>query len=60
MALGFTQSPECQKLFLGTRARPASKADNLAAICEPIVWKIWDPQHLTSLISLARITQLMI
>jgi hypothetical protein len=28
---------ECQKMFLGSRARPARKADNLIAICEPIV-----------------------
>jgi hypothetical protein len=26
-----------------------SGAYNLKAICEPIVWTIWDPQHLTNL-----------
>jgi hypothetical protein len=26
-----------QKMFLGSRARPACRADNLSAICEPIV-----------------------
>jgi hypothetical protein len=34
---------ECQKqkkkkMFLGSRARPVRTADNLAAICEPIVY----------------------
>jgi hypothetical protein len=31
-------------MFLGSRARPASKA-----ICESIVWKIRDPRHLITL-----------
>jgi hypothetical protein len=26
-----------KEMFLGNRARPARKADNLTAICEPIV-----------------------
>jgi hypothetical protein len=35
--------------------RPARKADNLTAICEPIVHKMWEPQHLTTLwVSTAR------
>jgi hypothetical protein len=25
------------------------KADNLDAICEPIVWKMWEPRRLTTL-----------
>jgi hypothetical protein len=29
--------------------RPARKADSLTAICEPIVKKMWEPQHLTTL-----------
>jgi hypothetical protein len=29
--------------------RPARKADNLTSICEPIVYKMWDPQCLTTL-----------
>jgi hypothetical protein len=33
----------------GGRARPACKADNLTAICEPIIYTMWDPQHLTAL-----------
>jgi hypothetical protein len=40
---GFTKpltemSTRCRKImFLGSRARPVRRADNLAAICEPIV-----------------------
>jgi hypothetical protein len=33
----------------GGKGRPARKADNLTAICEPIVYKMWDPEHLTTL-----------
>jgi hypothetical protein len=33
----------------GGKGRPARKADNLTAICEPIVYKMWEPQHLTTL-----------
>jgi hypothetical protein len=29
--------------------RPARKADNLTAICEPICKKIWEPRRLTNL-----------
>jgi hypothetical protein len=36
-------------MFLGIRARPVRKADNLAVICEPIVYTMWDPQHLAAL-----------
>jgi hypothetical protein len=39
----------------GGEGRPARKADNLTAICEPIVYKMWKPQHLTALwVSTAR------
>jgi hypothetical protein len=31
------------------KARPARKADNLTAICEPIVQKMWEPQPFTPL-----------
>jgi hypothetical protein len=27
----------------------AGKADNLTAICEPAVYKMWEPRHLTTL-----------
>jgi hypothetical protein len=33
----------------GGKGWPAREADNLTAICEPTVWKIWDPGRLTTL-----------
>jgi hypothetical protein len=33
----------------GGKGRSTRKADNLTAICEPIVYKMWEPQHLTTL-----------
>jgi hypothetical protein len=51
MALGSTQ-PLTE---MGTRNLPggkwwlAHKADNLVAICEPTVWKMWEPRRLTTL-----------
>jgi hypothetical protein len=36
-------------MFLGSRALPVRRADNLAAICEPTIWTVWDPYHLTTL-----------
>jgi hypothetical protein len=33
----------------GGKKRPARRADNLAAICEPIVQKMWEPQPLAIL-----------
>jgi hypothetical protein len=36
-------------MFLGKRERPVLRADNLTAICEPIVYTVWDPEHLTTL-----------
>jgi hypothetical protein len=33
----------------GGKGRPARKADNLTAICEPIVLIMWDPRRLTIL-----------
>jgi hypothetical protein len=35
--------------LLAGKGRTARKADNLTAICEPIVWKMWDPRRLTNL-----------
>jgi hypothetical protein len=32
----------------GGKGRPARKAD-LTEICEPLVYKMWEPQHLTTL-----------
>jgi hypothetical protein len=28
---------------------PVRKPDNLTAICEPTVWKMWEPGRLTNL-----------
>jgi hypothetical protein len=42
---------EYQTIFLGSRAQLAHRwqlADNLTAICEPIVYTMCDPQHLTT------------
>jgi hypothetical protein len=33
----------------GGKGRPVHKADNLTAICEPTVQKMWDPRRLTTL-----------
>jgi hypothetical protein len=30
-------------MFLGSKVRPVRRADNLAAICEPIVYTVCDP-----------------
>jgi hypothetical protein len=35
--------------ILEGKGRPARKAKNLTAIYEPIVYKMWEPQHLTTL-----------
>jgi hypothetical protein len=48
-------SPTPQINIPGGEGRPARKADNLTAICDPIVYKMWEPQHLTALwVSTAR------
>jgi hypothetical protein len=36
-------------MFLGSRGRPVRKADNFTATFEPIVYTMWDPEHLTIL-----------
>jgi hypothetical protein len=33
----------------GDKGRPTRKADNLTAMCEPIVQKMWEPRRLTTL-----------
>jgi hypothetical protein len=45
MALGFTQpvTEMSVRNILGGKWRTAHKADNLTAIYEPIVWKMWEP-----------------
>jgi hypothetical protein len=51
MSLGSTQPlTEMSTTNLpGGKERPARKADNLTAVCEPIVWKMWEPRRLTTL-----------
>jgi hypothetical protein len=51
MALGSTQplTEMSTRNLPGGKGRPARKADNLTAICEPIVWKMWEPRRLTTL-----------
>jgi hypothetical protein len=51
MALGSTQplTEMSARNIPGGKERPAHKADNLTAICEPIGYKLWEPQHLTTL-----------
>jgi hypothetical protein len=44
----FSNVNECQNMLLGSRARLARMTDILPTICEPIVWTMWDPQHLTT------------
>jgi hypothetical protein len=51
MALGSTQpltEMSTRNLPEG-KERPARKADNLTAIYEPIVWKMWEPRRLATL-----------
>jgi hypothetical protein len=31
------------------KGQPMLKADNLTAICEPIIYKMWEPRRLTTL-----------
>jgi hypothetical protein len=42
---------EYQIIFLGGRVQLVSLADNLTAICEPTVLKMWGPRHLTTLLA---------
>jgi hypothetical protein len=51
MALGSTQplAEMSTRNILGGKGRPAHKADNLAAISEPIIYKMWEPRRLTNL-----------
>jgi hypothetical protein len=45
MGLGMTQllTKKSARNLTGDKGRPARKADNLTAICEPIVKTVWDP-----------------
>jgi hypothetical protein len=45
-----TQSKLVPRIFMGVKGgRPVRRADNLTAICEPIVYKMWAPRRLTPL-----------
>jgi hypothetical protein len=51
MALGSTQ-PQIEmstRNLSGGKGRPAREAENLTAICVPIVYKMWEPRRLTTL-----------
>jgi hypothetical protein len=50
MALGSTQplTEMSTRNLPGGKERPAHKVDNLTAICEPIVYKMWEPLRLTT------------
>jgi hypothetical protein len=51
MALGSTQPlTEMNTSNLpGGKGRPVPKADNLTVICEPVVYRMWEPRCLTTL-----------
>jgi hypothetical protein len=51
MALGSTQplTEMNTRNRFGGKGRPARKADNLTAICELTVYKLWEPRRLTTL-----------
>jgi hypothetical protein len=51
MALGSTQplTEMSTKILPGGKVRPEREADNLTAICEPIVQKMWKPRPLITL-----------
>jgi hypothetical protein len=51
MTLGFIQPVKemSSRNLPGGKGQPAHDADNLTAIYETIVYKMWDPQHLTTL-----------
>jgi hypothetical protein len=51
MALGSTQplTEMSMRNIRGGKEQPVHKADNLTSICELIVWKVWEPQSLTTL-----------
>jgi hypothetical protein len=49
MALGSTLTEINTRNLPGCIGQPVRKADNLTAICEPIVYKTWEPRRLTTL-----------
>jgi hypothetical protein len=50
IALGsLSLKQKCTRNLPGGKGRPTRKADNLTAIREPTVYKMWEPQPLTTL-----------
>jgi hypothetical protein len=51
MALGSTEliTEMIARNLPGSKGRQGLKADNLAAICEPIVYKVWEPRRFRTL-----------
>jgi hypothetical protein len=51
MALGSTQplTEMSTRNVPGGKGRPTRKAENLTAICESIVWKMWETRRFTTL-----------
>jgi hypothetical protein len=37
------------KQYLGSRVRLVREVDNLMTICEPIIYEMWDVDHVTTL-----------
>jgi hypothetical protein len=51
VALGSTQpvtDMSTMNLLVG-KVRPVRKADNFSAVCEPTIWKMWEPRRLINL-----------
>jgi hypothetical protein len=53
MALGSTQSltEMITRNLPGAKGHPARKADSLTAICEPTVYKMWEPRRITAILA---------
>jgi hypothetical protein len=51
MALGLTEplTEMSTRTLPGGKGRPARKADKLTAICERIIYKMWEPRRLIDL-----------
>jgi hypothetical protein len=51
MTLGSTQpiAEMSARNLPGGKRQPACEADNLTALYEPTVWKMWEPRRLTTL-----------
>jgi hypothetical protein len=51
LALGSTQplTEMSTRNLPGEKGLPARKADNITAICQAIVYKMWEPRPLTTL-----------